>query len=307
MLCKMASHTAGIIVIGDEILKGQVVDTNSHFLCKSLHSLGIKVCKISVVGDDVDEIASEVSSFSQKYSKVFTSGGVGPTHDDVTYLGVAHAFNRDVEVNKELARILLDINCVNNVSDVDANPALKMAQIPQLSTLIYLKPTERCHDPSVIYPNTFPVVKVDNVYIFPGIPKYFEYAVTNLEHLFKNPDGDKFYTRELYLSSGELDIVPVLNHTVDKFKGSVVFGSYPQLGSDVYMTKVVLESMSSQQLEEAESYLRMKLPPTTVVDPLEEGVYWMVEKAPKKGLSTAVTAAVKVRSKAKGKCEPKLL
>lgn len=303
MLCKMASHTAGIIVIGDEILKGQVVDTNSHFLCKSLHSLGIKVCKISVVGDDVDEIASEVSSFSQKYSKVFTSGGVGPTHDDVTYLGVARAFNRDVEVNKELARILLNINCVNDISDVDGNPALKMAQIPQLSNLIYLNPTERHRDQSVIYPNTFPVVKVDNVYIFPGIPKYFEYAVSNLQHVFKNPDGERFYTRELYLNAAELGLVPVLNHAVEKFKGSVIFGSYPQLGSDIYMTKIVLESISSQQLEEAEAYLRLKLPPGTVVDPLEEGVYRMVEKAPKKGLSTAVTTAVKVRSKAKGKCE----
>jgi FAD synthetase len=299
----MASHTAGIIVIGDEILKGQVVDTNSHFLCKNLHSLGVKVCKISVVGDDVDDIASEVSSFAQKYSKVFTSGGVGPTHDDVTYLGIARAFNRDVEVNKELARILLNINCVNDISDVDANPALKMAQIPQFSNLIYLKPTGCCDDPSVIYPSTFPVVKVDNVYIFPGIPKYFEYAVTNLEHIFKNPDGDRFYTRELYLSSAELDIIPVLNHAVEKFKGSVIFGSYPQLGSDIYMTKIVLESMSGRQLEEAESYLRLKLPPGTVVDPLEEGVYWMVEKAPKRGLPMAVATAVKVRSKAKGKCE----
>lgn len=292
----MASHTAGIIVIGDEILKGQVVDTNSHFLCKSLHSLGIKVCKVSVVGDDVDEIASEVASFSEKYSKVFTSGGVGPTHDDVTYLGVARAFGRDVEVNKELAKILLDLNFMSDISDVDANPALKMAQVPQLSSLIHLKPVR--HDPSVIYTSTFPVVKVDNVYIFPGIPKYFEYAVTNLEHLFKNPDGDRFYTRELYLSSEELDIVPMLNHTVDKFKGSVVFGSYPQLGNDIYVTKVVLESTSSQQLEEAESYLRMKLPAGTVVDPLEEGVYWMVEEAPERGLSTAVTPAVKVRSEA---------
>jgi len=296
----MTSHTAGIIVIGDEILKGQVVDTNSHFLCKRLHLLGIKVCKISVLGDDVDEIASEVADFSQKYSKVFTSGGIGPTHDDVTYLGVARAFGRDVEVNKEMAKILLDINCVSDISDVDANPALKIAQIPQLSNLIYLKPAGCCHDPSVIYPSTFPVVKVDNVYIFPGIPKYFEYAVTNLEHLFKNPDGERFYTRELYLSSEELDIVPVLNHTVDKFRGSVVFGSYPQLGNDIYMTKVMLESTSSQQVEEAESYLRMMLPTGTVVDPLEEGVYWMVEKAPKKGLSAAVTTAVKVRSEASG-------
>ncbi|XP_021920063.1 FAD synthase-like isoform X3 [Zootermopsis nevadensis] len=300
----MASYTAGIIVIGDEILKGQVVDTNSNFLCKSLHSLGITVCKISVVGDNVNEIASEVARFSEKYSKVFTSGGVGPTHDDVTYLGVARAFGRHVEVNKELAKILLDSNFVSDISDVDANPALKIAQVPQLSSLIYLKPVGYCHDPSLLYSSTFPVVKVANVYIFPGIPKYFEYAVTNLEHLFKNPDGDRFYTRELYLRSEELDIVPVLNHTVDKFKGSVVFGSYPQLGNDIYMTKVTLESISSQQLEEAESYLCMKLPAGTVVDPLEESVYWMVEEAPKRGLSAAVTESVKILEKCFDKFSP---
>lgn len=296
----MASHTAGIIVIGDEILKGQVVDTNSHFLCRSLHSLGVKVCKISVVGDVVDEIASEVTTFSKKYSKVFTSGGIGPTHDDVTYLGVARAFGQDVELNKELAKILLDINCVRDISDTDANPALKIAQVPQLSSLIYLKPAECCDDPAVIYPSTFPVVRVDNVYILPGIPKYFEYAVTNLEHLFKNPDGNRFYTRELFLRSEELDIVPVLNHTVDKFKDSVVFGSYPELDSNTYMTKIVLESVSNRQLEEAETYLRSKLSPGTVVDPLEEGIYRMVEEVPKKGLSVAVTAAVKVRSETNG-------
>jgi FAD synthetase len=296
----MASHTAGIIVIGDEILKGQVVDTNSHFLCKNLHSLGIKVCKISVVGDDVDEIAAEVAVFSKKYSKVFTSGGIGPTHDDVTYLGVARAFGRDLELNKELAKILMDIKCVSDICDVDANPALKIAHVPRLSSLIYLKPTECCDDPAVIYPSTFPVVRVDNVYILPGIPKYFEYAVTSLEHLFKNPDGDRFFTRQLFLRSDELDIVPVLNHTVEKFKGSVIFGSYPELGSNTYVTKIVLESVSNQQLEEAETYLRTKLSPGTVVDPLEEGVYLMVKDAPKKGLSVAVSAAVKVRSETNG-------
>ncbi|XP_069701546.1 FAD synthase-like [Periplaneta americana] len=294
MLCKMASHTAGIIVIGDEILKGQIVDTNSHFLCKRLHSLGIKVCKISVVGDDIEEIASEVANFSQKYNNVFTSGGVGPTHDDVTYLGVARAFGRPVEVNKEIAKILLDVNCVCDIKDIDSNPALKIAQIPLQSNLIYLKPKERCFDSSVIYPSTFPVVKVENVYIFPGIPKYFEYAVTNLEHLLKNPDGDKFYTQELYLSSGELDIVPVLNLAVEKFKGSVVFGSYPELGNDIYVTKITLESTSSQHVEEAETYLRMKLPAGTVVDPLEEGVYTMMKQGSMKGLPAAITTAVKV-------------
>jgi len=203
-------------------------------------------------------------------------------------------------LNTELAKILLDINCVHDISDVDANPALKIAQVPRLSSLIYLKPRECCDDPSVIYPFTFPVVRVENVYILPGIPKFFEYAVTNLEHIFKNPNGDRFYTRELFLRSDELDIVTLLNHTVDKFKESVVFGSYPELGSNIYMTKIVLESVSNQRLEEAETYLRTKLSPGTVVDLLEEGVYQMVEEAPKKGLSVAVTAAVKVRSEPNG-------
>uniref|UniRef100_A0A171A6Z3 Fad synthase-like protein isoform x3 n=1 Tax=Triatoma infestans TaxID=30076 RepID=A0A171A6Z3_TRIIF len=98
----MAARTAGIIVIGDEVLKGQVADSNVHFLAKKLHSLGIKLCKVSIIPDDIEIIAKEVAEFSIKYDQVITSGGIGPTHDDVTYEGIGAAFLQPLILNQEL-------------------------------------------------------------------------------------------------------------------------------------------------------------------------------------------------------------
>ncbi|PIC43286.1 hypothetical protein B9Z55_004077 [Caenorhabditis nigoni] len=94
--------TAAIVVIGDEILKGTTRDTNSHFLCKRLHKLGVNIKKIAVVGDDISEISREVQSASGAYDYVITSGGVGPTHDDKTYLGLAHAFTDQLHFSDEI-------------------------------------------------------------------------------------------------------------------------------------------------------------------------------------------------------------
>ncbi|KAL1451154.1 hypothetical protein WDU94_003442, partial [Cyamophila willieti] len=88
--------TCGIVVIGDEILKAQVEDTNSRFLCKTLRNYGIRVTRISVIPDDIRIIANEVRALSEANNYVITTGGIGPTHDDVTYESLALAFNQSL-------------------------------------------------------------------------------------------------------------------------------------------------------------------------------------------------------------------
>src|SRR2546425_12693551 len=83
------SKTAGIVIIGNEVLSGKTQDTNSHFLCRELRELGVEVHRISVIPDEIELIGKEVAAFSRAFDYVFTTGGVGPTHDDVTMAGVS--------------------------------------------------------------------------------------------------------------------------------------------------------------------------------------------------------------------------
>src|SRR5215510_6935893 len=96
------AKTAGIIVIGNEILSGKTIDENSGFLAQELRTLGVEVRKISVIPDEQDLIAGEVRLFSRSFDYVFTTGGVGPTHDDLTIVGIAQAFERSISRNGHL-------------------------------------------------------------------------------------------------------------------------------------------------------------------------------------------------------------
>ena len=126
---KAPSCSAGIIIVGDEILKGHTKDTNSYFLLRKLWSLGIKVGKVSVLADDVDEIANEVKAFSSRFSLVITTGGIGPTHDDLTMAGIAKAFDEDLVLNEELINLLSSSFDLDAKSKVYANSSyLKMAR-----------------------------------------------------------------------------------------------------------------------------------------------------------------------------------
>ena len=98
--------SAGIIIIGDEILKGQTQDTNTYFLATNLKSCGIQLKRVVVIPDEIDTIAHEVKTFSDKYDYVLTSGGVGPTHDDVTFEGVAQAFDDKTFLHPEMEELI---------------------------------------------------------------------------------------------------------------------------------------------------------------------------------------------------------
>ena len=102
----MSLFTAGILIIGDEILSGRTQDTNANFIAKNLTSSGIKLEEIRVIQDDKKIIIKSVKSFSEKYNYVFTTGGIGPTHDDITSESIAEAFNKTYEINSEAYNIL---------------------------------------------------------------------------------------------------------------------------------------------------------------------------------------------------------
>ena len=177
-----SQRTAGIIIVGDEILNGSVVDTNSNFLTRKMRSLGVDVRKISVLSDSIEDIAEEIAHFSKKYNYVITSGGIGPTHDDITYQGVAKGLNEPltllpglVELIKNHFKVTVDDFDESNPPtfpfDVDTssfNPALKMALVPACSQLHFSPAISR-----------FPMVQAKNVFIFPGIHTRDSWEILN--------------------------------------------------------------------------------------------------------------------------------
>lgn len=255
--------TAGIVIIGDEILKGHTKDTNSYFLLKKLWSLGVKVEKVSVISDDVDAIAHEVQKFSSRFSLVITTGGIGPTHDDVTMAGIAKAFEEDLVLNEELVKLIsgaFDATVCNSQNNVHPNSShLKMARVPSSLKLSYGK--DRSGKES-----NFPLISVRNVYIFPGVPQYLEQEFDLLENhlLISNPDK-RFFLRKIYLSAEETSVASILHEVDKKFKGTVHLGSYPDLCNHDFKVKLTLESDNLSYLEEAWHYLLHRLPKDIVV------------------------------------------
>lgn len=249
--------TAGIIIIGDEILKGHTKDTNSHFLLKKLWSLGVKVGKVSVISDDVDEIAREVRKFASLFSVVITTGGIGPTHDDVTMQGIAKAFEEDLVLNEELVRL---ISGVYELSEHQIKSShLKMARVPYSVKLSNGKDSSG-------KPSNFPLISAHNVYIFPGVPQFLEKEFAVLENLLLISNSKKqFVLRKIYLSADETAIASILDEVDEKFKGTVHLGSYPDVCNQEFKVKLTVESDSVDGLEEAWHYLLARLPKDLIV------------------------------------------
>ncbi len=231
--------SAGIIIIGNEILSGKVVDTNSPYLCRELRELGVEVERIVVIPDGIDVIADEVRAQSDAFDLVFTSGGVGPTHDDLTLDGVAKAFGETLVLNQDLAaRIERAQGHAPNESQ------LKMARIPSGAVLI---------DSGDLW---FPVVVVENVYVFPGIPSLLQKKFQGVRERFR---GVPFLLRRVFLTRRESEIASVLNAVLAEFPG-VLMGSYPRTGGEDFYVMVTLESRDESYLKRSLDELLTRLP-----------------------------------------------
>jgi molybdenum cofactor synthesis domain-containing protein len=146
--------TAGIIIIGNEILSGKVRDVNSFYLASELRALGVDVRKVSVIPDEIETIGREALEFSRIYDFVFTSGGVGPTHDDVTMAGIAAGFGVDLVENNEIREFLR----TRYKGELNSS-IIKMTMVPDGSKFFCCENMR------------FPLISFNNIYIFPGIPK----------------------------------------------------------------------------------------------------------------------------------------
>ena len=234
-----AVATAGIIVIGNEILSGKVVDTNSPYLARELRQLGVELERIVVIPDVIDVIAGEVRRQSDAFDLVFTSGGVGPTHDDVTLDGVAKAFGEELVLNESLAaRIERAQGSVPNESQ------LKMARVPSGAVLM---------DSGDLW---FPVVVVKNVHVFPGIPSLLQKKFESVKERFR---GEPFRLRRVFLTRRESEIASVLNAILSEFP-DLQLGSYPRTGGEDFYVMVTLESRDEAYLERSLDELLARLP-----------------------------------------------
>merc|ERR1712212_740454 len=233
--------TAGLIIIGDEILKGQVQDTNTHFLAGGLRNLGVHLERVSVISDDIDTIASEVKNFSNNFDLVLTSGGIGPTHDDVTFEGVARAFDDDVEHHPKIVDLCKRWFRKEDLTD----PCFKLALIPKQAKLNFGR------DKATGRPTQYPLISVENVFVFPGIPELLQRAFHNLgAQLFGA--GKQVVSDAVYLRQDEISITNTLNRLV-KNHPNITFGSYPSWSGQHYRTKVTFEGENEEEVSRARS------------------------------------------------------
>jgi molybdenum cofactor synthesis domain-containing protein len=240
---------AAILLIGNELLSGKVDDENARFLIRELRELGVTLARIEVIPDVAAEIAEAVRALSARYDVVFTSGGVGPTHDDVTLPSVAAAFDMRVVRNAEL-EALLRTNAGAQLHERD----LRMADVPSGARLEYGPP------PPPGARRTWPVVVVNNVWVLPGVPKIFRRKFEMVRELFR---ASPIHARAVYSREEEGPIAGALDEVVAEFP-TVEVGSYPHLDAADYRVKITLDGRDAAAVDAATAHLVRRLGPAVL-------------------------------------------
>lgn len=240
---KMAK-TAGILIIGNEVLSGKVVDQNSPYLVRELRTLGVEVQRITTIPDEEPVIAEEVRVFAERYDLVFTTGGIGPTHDDVTIAAIAAAFGRKVVRHPMLEEVLR-----RHYGDGITAAQLRMAEMPEGGELVGEGDL------------SFPVVAFRNVYIFPGIPEVVRRKFERIRERFRD---QPYILKRVFLRCDEGQIAENLSDVLRRFP-ELQLGSYPILHDPDHNVELTLESKSAQYVEQALRFLLDRVPSHAIV------------------------------------------
>jgi len=240
-----SSATAGLLLIGDELLSGKIRDENGHHLAKTLRRLGIAFVEMAMVRDDQEAIGEALLRLCRRADLVFTSGGVGPTHDDITLESIAAATGRPLVQHPELAASLRKYYAENLTE-----AALSMADVPEGTTLrggrgwpALCLELDRDSDPVHA-----------RIYILPGVPGLFR---SKLEHLEGSegelPRGDGWHLALVHTNLDESKLAPHLDALLAKYgapQGPLEIGSYPRWsraedGSLAFHVRITLEAPSA--------------------------------------------------------------
>lgn len=230
----MANPTAAILIIGDEILSGRTRDSNMHFLAGELTRVGIDLREARVVADDRDAIIAAVNALRGAYAHVFTSGGIGPTHDDITADCIAAAFGVPIGVRDD-ARALLAAHYAR--SGIEFNEARqRMARIPEGATLI--------DNPISVAPG----FTIGNVHVMAGVPNIFQAMVASV--LPTLTGGQPLLSQTLRILRGEGEIAGPLGALAAEYS-DLSIGSYPFNRDGVMGANIVIRGTDGARVEAA--------------------------------------------------------
>jgi molybdenum cofactor synthesis domain-containing protein len=233
-------ETAAALVIGTEILTGKVADQNLRAFAETCRAIGVRLERAVTILDERAVIAAEVRALSAAYDLVVTSGGVGPTHDDLTIDGVADAFAVDVVMSPEIEAMLR-----RYYKERITEGHLLMARIPRGARLV------------VTAAMPWPTVAMENVWILPGVPQLFALKMGVLESELGG--GQAFVSQAVYTHLDEGNLKPMLDRVVAEHP-AVMVGSYPQWDEPRYRTKVTFDGVSEEAVARAREALVALLP-----------------------------------------------
>lgn len=237
--------TAALLLIGNELLSGKVQEANLSELAKLLRRLGVDFRRSVMVQDDIQTIVDEVRQLRTTHDWVFTSGGVGPTHDDVTIEAVAKAFDRRVVLDPTL-----EAQIRSHYGDRVRDGHLRMALVPEGCAL------------EVTDDVPWPVVRIENTWVLPGVPEAFRRKLDVIEKVWSDVAGSSapFLSRAVFVKLDEGELMPLLEKVVTQYP-AIGVGSYPKWFDPSYKTKLTFDGKNRAELDEAFNAFLALLPP----------------------------------------------
>ena len=229
-----APVTAALVVIGNEILSGRTKDVNVAYLARQLTALGIQLAEVRMVRDEESAIVAAVNTLRVAHTYVFTTGGIGPTHDDITCEAIARAFDLPYRINPEAERILVEFY---KGTGRELNEArMRMAYTPEGATLID-NPVSRA-----------PGFRVENVHVLAGIPAVMRAMFESVAPTLKG--GRAVRSREIAVLLGEGDVAARLEALQERYP-ALEIGSYPFVRDGAYGTTLVLRGTDEDEIGQA--------------------------------------------------------